>query len=270
MIKQGNEMDLASMDPRARAFVDARLSATGVTSYPGEKPTTLSEAYEIQNSAVNAFPDTLVGWKVGGINGEWRDQLGVSRLLGPVYDSYRHLYSGASIDMPVFSEGFAAVEGEVTAVISKDVPADKTSLTREEAIGFIGSLHLGVEIASSPFAEINDHGPLVTISDFGNNRGLILGDEIPEWQNLDIESWEFETCINGQSVGKAVPNAMPGGPIESIRYALENTSQRGFCMKAGMMILTGAVTGVHRAYPGDQAVVSLNGKSSVQCNLTSL
>ncbi|MEQ9316038.1 MAG: hypothetical protein RLN72_09300, partial [Henriciella sp.] len=174
------------MDVRAEAFVAARIKGTGIRVYPGTMPTSLTEAYAVQDEAIHAFPDTLTGWKVGGINGDWRERLGQTRLVGPVFSGYTHTFSGRQIDMPVFSEGFAAVESEVTAVIAKDVPASKQRFSTEDAIEFIASLHVGIEIASSPFAEINDHGPLVTISDFGNNRGLILGKEIPGWSSLNI------------------------------------------------------------------------------------
>lgn len=252
---------------RAQTFVEARTQGLVVTTYPGEKPTSTDIAYKIQDQAIDAFPDTLTGWKVGGINGDWREKAGANRLVGPVFAAYTHVYAGASIDMPVFADGFAAVEAEVTAVIGKDVPAGKTSFTESDALDFIASLHVGVEIASSPFPEINDHGPLVTISDFGNNRGLILGDEIPGWRGQAAEDWVFETAINGESVGQSAPLGMPGGPIESVRYALENTARRGRPMKAGMRILTGAATGVHRAYAGDEATITLKGGHAIDCRL---
>ena len=112
-------------DPRAKAFVEARTEGLPLPTYPGAKPTSIAAAYAIQDEAIRAFPDTISGWKVGGINGDWRDRLGVNRLFGPVFASCTHEYSGASLDMPVFQSGFAAVECEVTATIGTSVPAGK-------------------------------------------------------------------------------------------------------------------------------------------------
>ena len=39
-------------------------------------------------------------------------------------------------------------------------------------------MFIGIEIASSPLVNINDYGPAVVASDFGNNAGLLLGAEI--------------------------------------------------------------------------------------------
>lgn len=257
----------APIDTRAKAFVDARLNARAILAYPGSKPATLGAAYTIQDSAIDLYPDTLTGWKVGGIGPELHDSVGQTRLVGPVFEAYTRNYEGAMLEMPVFSEGFAAVEGEVTAVLGRDVPEGVTDFTTEDAISYIASMHVGIEIASSPFPEINDHGPLVTISDFGNNFGLVLGDRIDAWPSADMSNWVFRTEINGRQVGSDVPGGMPGGPVESVRYALENTARRGRPMKAGMKILTGAVTGVHRAYAGDEVSVDFCGAHKIRCKL---
>ncbi|WP_018149406.1 2-keto-4-pentenoate hydratase [Henriciella marina] len=257
----------SSADMRAQTFVDARLSGSVVSVYPGEKPAGLDEAYRIQDQAIDAFPATLTGWKVGGINGRWRESVGVDRLVGPVFDTYTHTFSGQTISMPVFADGFAAVEAEVVATIARDVPEDQKSFSTDDAVAFIKSLHVGIEIASSPFPEINEHGPLVTISDFGNNRGLITGEVIPGWFSLAIEDWVFETVLNGKTVGRSAPLGMPGGPVESVRFALENTARRGRPIKAGMRILTGAATGVHQAFAGDEATITLAGQHAISCRL---
>ncbi len=39
-------------------------------------------------------------------------------------------------------------------------------------------MFIGIEIASSPLQNINDYGPAVVASDFGNNAGLLLGAEV--------------------------------------------------------------------------------------------
>lgn len=249
------------------AFVSARLSASAVRSYPGAIPADLKTAYAIQDAAINRWPDEILGWKVGGVGAPYSDQLGANRLAGPVFSKRVHIKPETPLEMPVFAEGFAAIEGEVTAVIAADAPAGKTNYTIAEAVDLIGSLHMGLEIASSPFAGINEHGPVVTISDFGNNFGLVLGDEIPNWRALRAGEWEFTIEINGETIGRASPADHPAGVAESVRFMLENAAQRGRPLKRGMMILTGAVTGVHQAYAGDVGKVSCPGCAPLECKL---
>lgn len=251
---------------RALAFVKARMTGAGLPDYPGDAPQSLEEAYAIQDAAMAAWPDEVAGWKVGRITGEWAERLGVDRLAGPVFRKNMHAYQGEVVAMPVFADGFAAVEGEVTVLLGADAPAHKTAYSRDEAQALIESVHLGVEIASSPFRGINDFGPLVTISDFGNNNGLILGPPLEAWRDWDLERWPFETWINDERVGVATPAGIPGGPLESVRFLLENAARRNFPLKKGALILTGAVTGVHVAHVGDVAEVRV-GDAAVRCRL---
>ena len=269
MTQSGISLNSDGQDDRALKFVEARLNAYGVETYPGKLPVSLDEAYSIQSDAIEVYPDEVCGWKVGRITGEAETIFQVDRLVGPVFTRVSHDNQDGVLDMPVFADGFTAIEGEVTAVIAKDAPEGKTSYSTEEAREFIDGLYFGVEIASSPFPGINDHGPLVTISDFGNNYGLILGAPIENWQAMKVEDWVFETFINNQSVGRAAPTALPGGPVESVRYLLENTAKRGLYLKKGMRVLTGAVTGVHQAHVGDDAYVIL-GDQKISVKLSAL
>lgn len=172
--------------------------------------------------------------------------------------------------MPVFEEGFAAVEGEIVILVKDDAPADKVDWTMEEAKAMVGSVHMGVEIASSPFGAINDHGPLVTISDFGNNYGVIIGEPIPEWESYRLAEWMFETYVEGECVGKASPDNIPGGPVGSLKFILENAARRGKPLKKGMAISTGAITGVHQVFVGQSSTVKCAGLSDIHVTFSAL
>lgn len=261
------QLQTKSSSPVAERLVSLRRSANGVTAYPGEMPTSLEAAYAIQDAAIDMWPDSIVGWKVGGINPPFSGELGTRKLAGPVFSQRFQTNPNSQMKLPAFKSGFAAIEGEVAAVIARDTPADKTEYTTQEARDFIRSLHIGLEVASSPFQGINDHGPLVTISDFGNNHGLVLGDEIPNWRDFVEGAHTFAVTINGEEIGRASPEAFPGGPVESVRFILENTARRGRPLKAGMVILTGAVTGVHAAHVGDEALIECEGCAPISCVL---
>ena len=254
----------------AKKFVEARLSAGSLSEYPGEAPLTLSDAYAIQDEAITLWPDAVAGWKVGRINGADVERFGTDRLAGPVFNKLIRHQTASEMDSPVFAEGFAAVEGECVIIVAEDADPSKTGYSTQEAIALVGSVHTGVEIASSPFSGINDHGPLVTISDFGNNYGLIIGDELPDWDTLEFGRWPFETLIDGQTVGTGDASGIPGGPIESFRFMLENSARRGMPLKKGMAITTGAVTGVHAAHVGQKAVIKTHDARDIDLRLSAV
>lgn len=250
----------------AEAFTTARLSARAIDVYPGAVPEGIAQAYAIQDEAISRWPDKIAGWKVGRMNSPYTEAFGCDRLAGPIFaGAIERTYD--PIDMPVFSGGFAAVEAECVLILGKDAPLDKTAWTTQEAIDMIGAVAAGIEIASSPFSGINDLGPLVTISDFGNNNGLIVGDELPNWRALSIDDWVFETYIDEHRIGVSAAGAIPGGPVESLRFLLENTARRGRPLKKGMAISSGAVTGVHEIAIGQSARVCFAGIKDISCRI---
>lgn len=254
-----------ALDARASAFVEARLAGRSLPAYPGTMPASLEEAYAIQSEAISAWPDRVAGWKVGRINSPWNEACGTDRLAGPIFRGQIIHASETPDPIYLFSGGFGAIEGEIVIEAGADAPSGKLVWSLEDAWNLAGSVRLGAEIASSPYSGINDHGPLVTISDFGNNNGLILGEEIMSWRNSHPKSWVLSTRIDGAEVGVADASAIPGGPMESFRALLEICAQRGMPLRRGMYVSTGAVTGVHPIRAGQSATICMTGARSIEC-----
>lgn len=238
------------LDAIAEAFVAARRAATGLPDYPGKPPVTLAEAYAIQDRARHLTDGDVAGWKVGKIGPPRDAELGTNRLAGPIFaDSVRD-GRGAVPAMPVFADGFAAGEAEYLLRIGQDPDPARTSYTMEEAAAMIDAVHVGIEVASSPFPGINALGSLVTISDFGNNHGLVIGEPISGWRDVDFLDWPVRLLIDGVEAGAATARTMLDGPIGAVRFLLESSAARGVALKAGQWISSGAVTGVHEVGVG--------------------
>jgi len=244
-------------------FVDARRRGVALPSYPGEKPAAMTDAYRIQDEAIALAAGTVAGWKVGKIDPpvEGRD-----RLAGPVFaDQVVAADAGGAVPMPVFADGFAAAEAEFLLRIGTAPDPAKTSYTTAEARALVDAVHVGIEIASSPYPHINADGPLVTISDFGNNNGLVVGDAVPGWRDQDLDAWPVSLRINDAEVGAATTATMLDGPFGAVRFLLENAAQRGMAVTAGQWISTGAVTGVHPVAIGDRVEARFGDGMRVGC-----
>lgn len=245
----------------AETFVAARHSAAALDAFPGAPPADLESAYACQEAAISIWPDEIAGWKIGRIPTEFEARLGRSRLAGPVFARQVWRAGPEPTGFPVFVGGFAAVEAEFVYVVASDAPPGKLSWTTEEARRMAGAVHVGVETAGSPLATINALGPTVVVSDFGNNAGLILGPAVAE-ADADLVC---ETFINGESCGRGVAGDLPGGPLESLRFVLEVCARRGRPLRAGHLVSTGAITGVHEIQPGQSARVSFGKYGDLHC-----
>lgn len=248
----------------ARRFVDARRSGTALSDYPGRLPRALSEAYAVQDAAIALTNRPIAGWKVGRINPPID---GIDRLAGPIFVDQTFAATEPPIAMPVFGGGFAAAEAEFLLRIGTPPDPAKRTYTMAEAIDLIDAVHVGIEIASSPFGGINDHGPGVTISDFGNNNGLVVGAAIDGWRDLDLINWPVELRINGAIAGAATAADMLDGPFGAARFLFELMAARGIALAPGQWISTGAVTGVHKVAIGDRIEARFDDRLGVECTI---
>lgn len=250
----------------AERFVRARLDAQALPDYPGSIPPSLDAAYEIQDAAIGAWRDSIAGWKVGRIVSPWLEKFGEDRLVGPIFrGAVQTLRGDEEITFPVFVGGFAAVEAEFVFRLAADARPDKVSWTPEEAGTLVAQLHIGIEPAGSPLASINDLGPAVVASDFGNNAGLILGPVISDWRVRPETSLGTETFIEGRSVGKGSAASIPGGLLTALAFALSRNARRGRPLKAGDYVSTGATTGIHDIRAGQSARVEFAGVGQIRC-----
>lgn len=254
------------LDEIAEAFVGARRGAHGLPDYPGMVPASLSDAYAIQDRAIVLASGSVAGWKVGKINPPLDTQLGTNRLAGPIFAEGVVDAAGGAPAMPVFTDGFAAAEAEFLLRIGRAPDPAKTDYTLEEAAELIDAVHVGIEVASSPFPGINALGPLVTISDFGNNHGLVVGEAIVDWQSLDFIDWPVTLRINGVEAGAATARSMLDGPIGAARFLFETLAARKIELRAGQFISSGAVTGVHEVEVG-AAVTATFKDMQVSCTI---
>lgn len=250
----------------AAEFVKARRSAGSFTQYPGAAPPDLDSAYRCQDEAIALWDDSIVGWKVGWIPEPFSSKYGAQRLVGPIFSRTLQRSNGSlSSDAPVFADGFAAIEAEFVFQLARDAPANVTEWTAETARRFVKTMFIGIEIASSPLQNINDFGPAVVASDFGNNAGLLLGAEVADWQTRALESLNCETRIDGAVVGRGNAAAVSGGPLSALAFALRVNARRGRPLRAGDLISTGAATGVHSIRAGQSAEAIFTGIGSLRC-----
>ncbi|RYY26728.1 MAG: 2-keto-4-pentenoate hydratase [Sphingomonadales bacterium] len=249
----------------AQAFVDARKAGSALIDYPGAMPESLDEAYGIQGRAIGLFGQQVAGWKVGRIADALVDTYGINRITGPIFADAVVVENGAAPDMPVFAKGFAAAEAEYLLRIGHLPESFEGEWTNEAVAGYVDEVRIGIEVASSPFPGINDHGPAVTVSDFGNNNGLVIGATLDP--NKDFIGWPVALTIDGEVAGTGTAGTMLDGPFGAVRFLFELARDRQLPLAPGQWISTGAVTGVHPVRPGAEVEASFGGDLRVRCRI---
>jgi 2-keto-4-pentenoate hydratase len=254
--------DFGSTESISTAFVDARRAGHVLATFPGAYPASMDEAYRIQDNAIALAARDIGGWKVGRVAAELVDSYGAIRIGGPIF-SNQIVYAadGEAVVMPVL-QGFAAVEAEILLKIGA-VPDGEMTLASAPA--YVSEVRLGIEIASSPFPGINQHGPAVTASDFGNNFGLVVGPTIANWQDIDLLNAATSLEIDGVTQGEGVLANMLDGPFGALVFINAMLRRRNLSLKVGDWISTGAITGVHAIAAGCSATAHFAEAYSVSC-----
>lgn len=250
----------------AEAFVGARRSGQALAAYPGERPADLATAYRIQDQALALWDRQIAGWKVGKINPPEEGRLGANRLAGPIFADSIMEAAAEPVAMPTFRGGFAAAEAEFMLRIAP-LPGRSAPTTNNEAREWVDAIRIGIEIASSPYPGINADGPCVTVSDHGNNAGLVLGPQVDRALWTDLDSIAVTLEIDGEVAGKASTATMLDGPFGAVRFLLQNLQDRGITPQAGWWISSGAITGVHEVAPGAHVRALFDGAGSVEARI---
>lgn len=245
-----NVYEVASLSERDDAIsaclVEARLSASPLADFPDRLPETLGQAYAIQAASIGRWPEEVAGWKVAMMPPADRERFPDERLAGPVFSSSFHRVEGSSCkSTPVYEGGFAAVEAEFVLELGTTVPPLGRGYSDEELSELVAAAYCGAEIASSPMAGANKNGAMSIISDFGCNAGVMVGPEIPDWALRPLDSMPVTVTVDDAVVGEKTAAAIPGGPLQALRFLLGHCAARGIELPAGARVSSGAVTGVH-------------------------
>jgi 2-keto-4-pentenoate hydratase len=253
------------MSEVAQAFAAARRAAQGLAAWPGALPQGLDDAYALQAEVQAAWGKPSGGVKVGRVLGEWAERFGVDRFAGPICAAtIQQAAPGEVARFPVIAGGTALLECEVIAVLGRDAP-ESISISPDAARDLVDALHIGIEVAGSPMADINALGPLASVACFGNNNGAILGPPIPFWQTLDLGSLHCVARIDAQEVGRGDTGRLPGGIWTALAFACAQQARLGRPLKAGDIVCTGALTGMHPLAVGQRAQADFGPLGVVDC-----
>ncbi|MEM8814407.1 MAG: 2-keto-4-pentenoate hydratase [Pseudomonadota bacterium] len=250
------------------AFCGARSAGRALGGFPGILPANLDDAYRVQDLSIARWPDQVAGWKVGGIDPAMRAAYPATRLCGPIFSRYvRHAADGEPVGMLAFEGGFAAIEAEFAFRLGDVCALPDAPLVLDDAIRAIESAHIGVEVASSPLATINELGPGAIVSDFGNNAGLVIGPALSRDRLDRLFEIEITVDIDGRTAGVGRAGRGADGPLGSVVFLIECLRQRGHAIPPGTWVSTGAISGVHSAPVGSFSVARFAGLGSLSVEL---
>lgn len=223
-------------------------------------PHDVENAYAIQqiNSALWLQDGRrIIGRKVGLTAKAVQIQLGVDQPdFGVLFDDM------AIADGGVLSPGRVLqpkAEGEVAFVLAADVT--DPAVTREKIAAAVGSVVTAIEIVDSriedwkiTFAD--------TVADNGSSAFFVLGIDRKPLDGLDLWTCGMALEVNGETVSLGAGAACMGHPLNALTWLAQTLAKRGEGLRAGDVVLSGALGPMYAIEPGDVVRATIGGLGS--------
>ena len=228
----------------AEALSLARRGGPATNLPPEEfQPSTVEEGYDVQEVLHQILSDdgwgALVGHKIGCTTQVMQQYLSIDHpCAGEVFESSVH---HGSAELPLSQFHRIGVECEIAARLSKPLGDIGTPYTRENVRGAVGALMAGIELVDDRYVNYPSFPAPTLIADDFFNVGVVLGEEVEDWQSLDLENIEGAMIIDGAEVGRGRGADILGHPMEALAWLANHRIARGMPLEAGTFIMLGSV-----------------------------
>lgn len=255
-----SKIELAAKQLREAA--DSGITCEPIRNLIGEKD--LKAAYEVQeiNTAIRIENGaSIVGCKVGLTAPVVQKQLGVDQPdFGMLWDD-TEISNGGEISVKALMQPKA--EAEIAFVLKEDL--DKETLTSVDVISAIDYAITSIEIVGSRISnwdiKITD-----TIADNASASHWVVGHKPMKLDAIDLINCKMTMYNNGKIVSEGFGNACLGSPINAVLWLARKMKELGKPMRAGQIILSGALGPMVNIKAGDNIKVEIEGIGEVSAS----
>lgn len=256
-ISDSAKQDIAS---RLIQAAQTRTSISPLTNdYPDLDPAT---AYTVQDAVVKARVDAgavIVGAKLGLTSKAKQVQMNVSEPLYGILTGDMQIDTGATLVCSDYIQ--PRCEPEVAFLLGRDL--EGSTITAAQVLAATEYLFPAIDVLDSRFAGYKFTGPDV-IADNSSCAGFVLGGTPvrPDGIDLRLIGCVFER--NGEIVATATGAAVLGHPAASVAWMVRRMADRGQGLKAGQIVMAGALTEATAVSPGDTVVARFDRLGTVE------
>jgi 2-keto-4-pentenoate hydratase len=240
----------------AGILMDARQTRTKISDLSVEmQPRNIEQAYELQDAiALRSGP--IGGWKASF------EPDGRAARVAPVARAYVHEQAGM-VDII----GPARIEVEFAVKLGVDLPKTSSYYGREDVRSAIASAHVALEVLGHRFEDRKLVSPHVYLADGNGNDAIIIGDEIANWQSLDLTALNVRCSVQGQIRGETSEGASNERMLDLLAALANHAADHLDGLKAGHVVITGARVGPIGFDAGDVIEGLINNLAAVRARI---
>lgn len=246
----------------ADALFKAQDNAKGIAPVVDMMPDmTLEDAYNIQIINIKKRVGQgrkIIGKKIG------LTSLAMQRLLkvdepdyGNLLDDMLH-YSGETLDISKMIQ--PKVEAELAFILNKDL--DGPDVTPVDVYNAVSCVMPSLEIVDSRVSDwkitLRD-----TIADNASSGALVLGHSVFDIRDFDLLNIGMYLMKNGELYNSGAGIEVMGNPVLAVAWLANKLHSFDMNLKAGDIVLSGALTAAAEAKRGDEFTAYFDGMGSV-------
>jgi 2-keto-4-pentenoate hydratase len=259
--------ETTSVSAETVAEAAERLAAADRAGVPGPPVRDLigsddvAAAYAVQQRLTAARTATgarVVGRKIGLTSPAVQAQLGVDQPdFGVLFDDMAYA-DGDTV--PAGRVLQPRVEAEVAFVLAADL--EDGPLDREQVRAAIGSVNAALEICGSRVADWDiTFGD--TVADNASAGAFVLGADRLTLEDVEPREVAMSMTINDEVVSTGAGEACLGDPLEAVVWLARQARAFGEPLRAGQVILSGALGPMRPVGPGDRVTATITGLGAV-------
>jgi 2-keto-4-pentenoate hydratase len=223
--------------------------------------TDISAAYAIQHLLTE---DSLrrgrliVGHKIGLTSHAVQQQLGVDQPDSGVLFADMQVAAGSVVASDVLLQ--PKVEAEIAFILAEDLDGD---LAEPQIRAAAGIAIPAIEIVDS---RVRDWSISIvdTIADNGSSALFVLGSHATAATDLDFVSCTMRLTQDGAVVSTGRGSDCLGSPLNALRWLARTAQDNGSPLRAGHIVLSGALGPMVPARPGSSYTAEIDGIGSVE------
>lgn len=247
----------ASHNDLARRLRGAYAGGSVPPLRDGLDPTDVDGAYAVQTINTRyweAQGRRIVGRKAGLTAKAVQTQLGVDQPdFGVLFEDMR-VADGGNLDPARTLQPKA--EAEIAFILGADLLDPDTTV--EQVAAAVASVHAAIEIVDSRIADWKISFA-DTVADNGSSAFFVRADDGLPLAGLDLEGAAMEMDVGGKVASTGVGAAALGNPLNAAAWLAQTLAARGEPLKAGDILLAGALGPMVALTPGDHVEARIAG-----------
>lgn len=199
-----------------------------------------------------------IGWKIGLTSAAVQRQLGVDQPDYGVLFAAMETYDGGCIDAAHLIQ--PKIEAEIAFVLARNL--DQPVVTRRDIVAATDYVLPCLEIVDSRILNW-DIGLFDTIADNASSAQFVVGSTPGRLQNFDLIHCGMVLREDGTAMATGAGAASLGNPVEAVRWLAERAARSERPLRAGDVVLSGALGPMVTVRAGRHYSASIAGLGSV-------